>query len=400
MIGANTRLGIISGTPAFSDGERVWINHSNGRTFDGLLARYPRARIVLPLLSTRRADMKHALAFPMSAIDVLPPLASTIAAQRHYLETRRIIRRFAETADVLFIRFPFQVAPVLQGLGKPKVVHVVSNPQEVVKVSSDYRGVVAAAARAYAAYVEHVLRVLVREPRTSVVSNGDEMWRRLKPRRGRVTVSSCLREAEMTPRTASALNEPPRLLFVGYLRPEKGIDVLLEAFEKIRAKRPVRLSLVGGSDRAAGGVEGLIEQRIARSPYAADIQRHGMVDFGDALFDLYRGHDVYVLPSRSEGTPRTLIEARAFGLPVVATSVGGIPTSVTSERDGLLVPPGDAGALARAIERLLDDQSLRARLIDAGLTRARARSLEAFVGEIGDEIDAVLSTASPEKSVA
>src|SRR6185295_17890657 len=103
-----------------------------------------------------------------------------------------------------------------------------------------------------------------------------------------------------------------------------------------------------------------IHRRVARSPYAADIELRGMLPFGEELFELYRTSDVYVLPSLSEGTPRTAVEARAFGCPVVATNVGGIPTSISDGVDGLLVPPRDPAALAAAIDRLLSDEALRA----------------------------------------
>jgi glycosyltransferase involved in cell wall biosynthesis len=64
--------------------------------------------------------------------------------------------------------------------------------------------------------------------------------------------------------------------------------------------------------------------------------------------------DLFVLPSLNEGMGRALIEAMASGLPVIASRVGGIPAVIDHERTGLLVSPGDAGALAEALRRLLD----------------------------------------------
>ena len=93
-----------------------------------------------------------------------------------------------------------------------------------------------------------------------------------------------------------------------------------------------------------------------------------MIEFGEPnLFELYRSHDVFVLPSLSEGTPRTLVEARAFGCPVVATRVGGIPSSVQHGVNGLLVPPNDSQGLASAVERVLSEEPLRLKLIAEGL---------------------------------
>jgi glycosyltransferase involved in cell wall biosynthesis len=97
------------------------------------------------------------------------------------------------------------------------------------------------------------------------------------------------------------------------------------------------------------------------------------------------GLDVFVHPSLAEGTPNSIIEAMAHGLPVVATDVGGIPDLI-SEGGGLLVPPGDAAALAEAMRRLAFDPDLRASVGRA----ARERYLKLFSPEA--VLPAILST--------
>jgi glycosyltransferase involved in cell wall biosynthesis len=77
------------------------------------------------------------------------------------------------------------------------------------------------------------------------------------------------------------------------------------------------------------------------------------------------------MPSLSEGLPLALVEAMSFGLPVVVTSVGGVPEVVTDGVEALLVPPSDAGALANALRTLIDDAEQRRRLGDAGRSRAQ-----------------------------
>jgi glycosyltransferase involved in cell wall biosynthesis len=312
-----------------------------------------------------------------------------IQSQRHFLATRRIVRQFAQTVDLLFLRLPFQVPLAVRRLGKPKLMHIISNPGAIIAASSDYRGLTKFVAQRFANHSMATMRRMVREPDTRVASNGREMFEYLKPRAGRVVVSSCIHESEMRPRTDLRLASPPRLLFVGYLRPEKGVHTLLDAFEDIRRRRPVRLTLVGGTDKITQA-EARIRQRIDCSPFKDDITLTGLIPFGDPLFELYRSHDVYVLPSLSEGTPRTLVEARAFGCPVVATRVGGIPTSVVDGQDGLLCDPNEPTQLASAIEQILDNEPLRLGLIEQGLRSARRLTVEAFASQLVDELAALV----------
>jgi glycosyltransferase involved in cell wall biosynthesis len=80
------------------------------------------------------------------------------------------------------------------------------------------------------------------------------------------------------------------------------------------------------------------------------------------------------------------VEARANGLPCISTTVGGVPSVVTDGYDALRVPPKDAPALARAIERIIGDAELRRKLIRNGLVSARQQTLEHFVSVVLNEL--------------
>lgn len=387
------RLGIITGSLAARDENgNMILSFALGRLLEAIRERVPETRVCIPILPQPRHDMNHVLQYPDESIVPLPPLRTTLGSQAHYLKTRRVLVNFARSVDMLFVRLPFQLPSCLLGLGKPKLLQVVSNPYEVIKASSDYSGVMKVLARRFARHLEATMKRLVTEDTTRTVTNGRQMWDKLQCVNGRVTVSSCIHESEMQPRTDFRLGDPPRLLFVGYIRPEKGVDILLDAFDHIRQRRKIKLTIVGKSDRASGAEE-LALQRIRQSPFRDDIEVKGMLNYGSELFDLYRSHDLYVLSSLSEGTPRTLVEARGFGCPVVATNVGGIPTSVEDGKDGLLVEPSDTEQLANAIQRVLDDEVLRLSLIREGLRRSRLHTLERFTDELVEEMR-ILATGS------
>ena len=161
--------------------------------------------------------------------------------------------------------------------------------------------------------------------------------------------------------------------FTGELRQKKGIVVLMEAMAELNREGPVSLLAVGGVRPDDAGLFGLLQRKHPRVHVA-------LVPHRDAL-DLPRHYalmDVFVHPSLRDGTPNALLEAMACGRPVVGSTAGGIPDVVRHERDGLLVPPGDAGALAGALRRLLGDRAAARALGRAGRERvARDFSPEA-----------------------
>ena len=158
---------------------------------------------------------------------------------------------------------------------------------------------------------------------------------------------------------------PPTIGTIARLHPEKGLHHLLEAAPRIAAAVPgARFAVVGDGP--------------LRAELEAAAREHGVADrveFLGARDDARRlmaGFDLLVLPSISEGTPLTIVEAMLAGLPVVASAVGGIPEQVVDGVTGLLVPPRDPDALAAAATRVLSDPELARRLGEAGRARAEA----------------------------
>jgi glycosyltransferase involved in cell wall biosynthesis len=185
-----------------------------------------------------------------------------------------------------------------------------------------------------------------------------------------------------------------RVLFVGRLAPEKGVHTLIEAFVRIADRHPgARLDLVGPDDLSPKqfvdpldqdpllrpvahfyGSRGAFRRHLDQlaGPLGARVALHGPVA-NDRLGGLLGEAGIFAFPSLWQepfGIPP--VEAMAAGLPVVATRAGALPEIVVPERTGLLVERGDVEGLARALDRLLADPGLRARLGAAGRERARA----------------------------
>lgn len=137
------------------------------------------------------------------------------------------------------------------------------------------------------------------------------------------------------------------------------------------------LTLVGeGPHRAS--LEGEVERRGLENV----VRFAGRVGHGEELWRLLDEADVFVLPSRAEGTPKVLLEAMARGLPVVASKVGGVPSIVTHGENGLLVDDDDLDDVERAVRAVRDDAALRARCVSGGLAKARAHTVTAETDRI------------------
>ena len=149
------------------------------------------------------------------------------------------------------------------------------------------------------------------------------------------------------PAHVGAPAEPPEVLFVGRLSPEKGI------LELLQAAAGMRLVVAG---------DGPLRERV---PGALGFVPH------HELGPLYERGAVVAVPSHREGFGVACAEAMAHGRPVVASAVGGLLDLVVDGETGLLVPPGDVAALRAALESLLGDEALRRRLGEAARERVR-----------------------------
>jgi glycosyltransferase involved in cell wall biosynthesis len=144
--------------------------------------------------------------------------------------------------------------------------------------------------------------------------------------------------------------------------PLKGLVPLLEAVAKLRTERPdVELHVIGGPRQGS-----TIPAHLDRLGLEGAVVFHKGIE-SSAITKLYAECQVACVPSLYEGFSLPAIEAMACAVPLVATSGGALPEVVGADGEaGLLVPPGDAGALAAALGRVLDDDGLRQRLGDAG----------------------------------
>jgi N-acetyl-alpha-D-glucosaminyl L-malate synthase BshA len=154
------------------------------------------------------------------------------------------------------------------------------------------------------------------------------------------------------------------VLHCSNLRPVKRIDMLLEATARIRPRHAFKLVIVAGEDFGA---------------FASDVYRLGLegrvivVEKAREIEDYLQAADIGLFTSEMESFCLSILEAMCFACPSVATEVGGIPEVIENGVTGIMVPFGDAGTLARAVEGLINDPARRRALGSAAQRRARER---------------------------
>ncbi|HEX6349961.1 MAG TPA: glycosyltransferase family 4 protein [Candidatus Dormibacteraeota bacterium] len=317
-------------------------------------------------------DLVDVLEFGTMCVGGFPePLTFSLRAWRHLGECRR---EFDVVHDNQSLGYGLLG---IQRLGLPVVATIhhpiaVDRRLELAAAPSWQRRV---ALRRWYAFVRMQRRVARRLPRLLTVSDAarDEIEREMGVPAARIAVvPNGVDAATFRPRPDRPKVEGRVLATASADVPLKGLVPLLEAVARVRDRRRVELVVVG-KPRRNGAVAAAID-RLGLMQSVRFVNGIGESD----LVDLYAQSELAVVPSLYEGFSLPAVEAMACAVPVVATTAGALPEVVGPDGGaGFLVPPGDAPALAAAIDRALGDTALRRRLGDQG----RARVLQRFTWE-------------------
>jgi glycosyltransferase involved in cell wall biosynthesis len=253
-------------------------------------------------------------------------------------------------------------------------------------------------AGAFISFYEHLpaparafVRLVFRSATVTVVLGG--LWKRHLVERLGIPESRIAVVPNGVPpvrtRRAARSNEPCRIIYVGKLRPEKGVPELIESLSQPDLQAlPWSLTVVGDGAREA------LEARAAQTGIAGRVHFRGWLE-ADAVEAELAKADVYVLPSHYEGLPLAVLEALSARLAVVTTQVGALPEFLSDGVNARLVPPRDVIALHDALMELVSDQALRERLAEAGAALYAERfTVDAFT----DAILALYDRIAPRKA--
>ena len=293
---------------------------------------------------------------------------------------RRQARELVAGHDLIICRLPAPVAGFVideaSRAGKPIVLLVATDILQASSWLSEGGRLRARAGRIAARVLRRQERAFARRSAFVGVWGGD-LLADFGPLCDRVEVcaSPNIERAHLTKRDDTCTGSPIRILRVASLVPNKGPEYLIRAVAQLVAEhRDVVVDFVGPSfNRAYLNAQKKLSVELG---LGNRIEFCGPRDFGEDLFSYYRQADIHVVSSVSEGIPRCIAEARAFCVPTVAPAVGGIPSVIRDEHDGLLVSPGDPDSLATGIRRMIEDGPLRRSIIANGFELAPSQTVE------------------------
>lgn len=279
------------------------------------------------------------------------------------------------------------VYAVASAFNVPVVVYLRGNVTN--EVLGGHEGVARVVATLWIQYLDRAVNHVVRD--SAVLTAGDELkweYEELAGSIESIVPSLVGREDIVTPdtRTYPGDEDPIRLLYLGRLVEYKHVQDVLTAVAELRSSpREYEFEIVG---------DGPYREELERKAYdlgvSDDVTFTGYVSH-EYVYDVYDRADIFVLPSSSEGSPKTVPEALARGCPTVASAVGNIP-SLLADDTGITYDPGDIDALVEALDRLGTDKEYWATLVKRSLARASQFTAESHVRAI----EHVLSETYPE----
>ena len=190
-------------------------------------------------------------------------------------------------------------------------------------------------------------------------------------------VTTTLTENDFYIRNDTCTGNNINILYTGRLDLDKGLLELIEAIYLLKKNGiNVLCHIVGWEEKLEEPVKGKLLLLALKLGIHESVFFYGKKRVGFELNQFYRFSDIYVIPSYNEGFPRTIWEAFANSIPVIATRVGAIPFYLTDRENAILIEPKDVNSISSSILALINDSDLRMRIIKAGFELAKANTIK------------------------
>lgn len=214
--------------------------------------------------------------------------------------------------------------------------------------------------------------------KSKTLVNSQKLYDRYKPftKDLHLVRTTTLSPSDLFYREDTCRGDEIKLLYTGSFSFAKGLRELVSAVALLAGNRKkITLHFVGWDYKPSKPVETYLKNQAEKLGIAEKVFFHGYKTVGPELNEMYRMADIYVIPSYHEGFPRTIWEAMANSLPVIATRVGSIPHFLIDRHDALLIEPRNPEQIAKAITSIIEENKFRQGLIQNGYKIAGENTL-------------------------
>ena len=381
------RLGFYYHIPAIIQLGKICVPGYLGRFLDELAIHMDRLVLFLHEPNTgENVNFDYPLQGANIDIVLLPPRKSAPYRLLHARKFTMLLSQHSKNIDALMLRGPSHLLPSLANTDK-------SLPTILLIVGDYLAGIDSLPQPAWRKMLIRLMETvnyheqLKVAAKSLVIVNGKNLFDQYDGIADRLieTRTTTLTKDDFYIREDTCQNRPIHLLYTGRMDPAKGLVDMVKALSLlVHEGEDVVLDFVGWPEKNSNILDQI--NSTARQEGVEDrIFYHGYKSVGPELFAYYKMADIYLIASQaSEGFPRTIWEAMAHSLPVVATRVGSIPDFIEGAAE--LVEPRDPTALAHSIQKLILDSELRKKYMARAFEIAKENTLETQVGKMSREI--------------
>lgn len=374
---------LIQAWTVYKSDNSYYIQHSHAAYINSIKKFYKQIYLISPVNRSSGQEVNSYSKLDESFITILelPYIDNYFKAYKYFFNYIRLYSSIRNLEfDTVYSRFPNPFGWLqMFYYNEDRVVHYVGDPIDTVLKNSKINPFIKYT-KVFLFIPEYVLFLLSSLKADKVFTNGHHIANKLKKLRinAKPLISTTLTEEDLFNKdsTISINNNCIKLLYVGYLRKAKGVDILINALNILNRKYPNKFSLtiVGSGEEA----ENLIQ---LASKYNVKVEFTGHIDDREQLNSVMRKHDIFCFASLSEGSPRVILEALASGLFVITTPVGSLPYVFKENIDLLYFDFNNAISLSNQVLRICGDVNLQRKLRSNIKEKIKTFKIDNFIQE-------------------
>lgn len=363
--------------PFLSKNEHIWLPSYLGVFIDSLAQYVGKLVLFLHQTSDEGAECDYQL---LSINIEIVSLGPKEAAWKRFFGHKRIlepIKNRFDFLDSLIVRSPSPLSPFFyKCIDSDRIVYLIVGDYAEVGKNISLSNLRKLGIKLFIHFYEFTFKQTVKNAKIIVNSHKlREKYIKISPNISLVQTTT-LTQKSFYIRENTCNLKPIKLLYTGRIDRAKGLFEIIYALKELVTNNiEIEFHLVGWESKGCEVTNQL--KKIISSLFLEErVFFHGRKKVGEELNEFYRNADIYIIPSYHEGFPRTIWEAMANSLPVIATNVGSIPYYLKNEESAILIEPRSSENIVKSIKQLLSDPSLRKSLIQNGLKLANNCTLD------------------------